>query len=273
VLRAIPSRALRGLGLALACGLFVACQKVKATGALTPPSGEVRVEVTDVGYDKTSASRYVQLEDRASRRSLQIVIGDDEAQAITLELRGLSSPRPLTSELLRDVIARTGNEVDRVDITEVRDEVYYAKVILDGGRYAIDSRPSDAIALAMGASAPIYVATDLMHAENAAASAGVAPVTATNFGVTVEQLTPDLATYFGVATTSGVVVADVDHAASVAGLQRGDILIEVGGRAIAKPDDFAHTTHAAGAPIGFTVRRGAATRTITISPRVTAGAP
>jgi serine protease Do len=101
----------------------------------------------------------------------------------------------------------------------------------------------------------------------------VAPVTATNFGLTVEQLTPDLATYFGVATTSGVVVADVDHAASVAGLQRGDILIEVGGRAIAKPDDFAHTTHAAGAPIGFTVRRGAATRTITISPPVTAGAP
>ena len=66
----------------------------------------------------------------------------------------------------------------------------------------------------------------------------MAPVTATNFGVTVEQLTPDLATYFGVATTSGVVVADVDHAASVAGLQRGDILIEVGGHAIAKPDDF-----------------------------------
>jgi bifunctional DNase/RNase len=252
---------------------LVACQKVKATTALAPPSGEVRVEVTDVGYDKASASHYVQLEDRASRRSLQIVIGDDEAQAITLELRGLQSPRPLATELLREVIARTGNEVDRVDVTEVRDDVYYAKVFLDGGRYAIDSRPSDAIALAMGASAPIYVATDLMQAENAAPIAGVAPVTATNFGITVEQLTPDLASYFGVAATSGVVVADVDHAASVAGLQRGDILIDAGGRAIDRPDDFAHATHAVGAPIGLTVRHGVATRTITISPKVTAGAP
>jgi len=257
----------------LACGFLVACQKVTAPGALAPPSGEVRVEVTDVGYDKASASHYVQLEDRASRRSLQIVIGDDEAQAITLELRGLQSPRPLTTELLREVIARTGNEVDRVDVTEVRDDVYYAKVFLDGGRYAIDSRPSDAIALAMGASAPIYVSTDLMQAENAAPIAGVAPVTATNFGVTVEQLTPDLASYFGLATTSGVVVADLDHAASVAGLQRGDILLEAGGHAIAKPDDFARATHVVGAPIGFTVRRGVTTRTITISPRVTAGAP
>jgi serine protease DegS len=101
----------------------------------------------------------------------------------------------------------------------------------------------------------------------------VAPLTATNFGVTVEQLTPDLASYFGVATTSGVVVADLDRAASVAGLQRGDILIEAGGRRIDKPDDFAHATYAPRAPIALVVRRGATTRTITISPKVTAGAP
>ena len=269
VLRAAQSIAILGVALMLACGLLTACS---GGSAASPPSGEVRVEVTDVGYDQQSASHYVQLDDRAKQRSLQITIGDDEARTITLELRGLKSARPLTNELLRTVIARTGNAVDRVEVTEVRAEIYYARIILDHGRYALDSRPSDAIALAMGLNAPIYVAGDLMRSVSSSSNAVSAPLTATNFGVTVQELTPDLASYFGVEPGGGVVIADFDGEAGKTGLQRGDILVEAGQRAIRTPGDFVHTTVAAGAQIALTVRRGKVTRTIAIAPAVTTGA-
>ena len=96
--------------------------------------------------------------------------------------------------------------------------------------------------------------------------AAPAPLTATKFGITVEQLTPDLATYYGLAMGGGVVVADFGDDAGKAGLQRGDILVEACGRAIHTPEDLAKTVLGADAPLGLTIRRGAATRTITIAP-------
>ncbi len=220
--------------------------------------------MTDVGYDRQSASNYVRLDDSAQHRSLQIAIGDDEAQAITLALHGVAAPRPLTGELLREVIAQTGNAVDWVEITAVIDEVYYAKLVLDRGRYTIDCRPSDAIALALGTHAPIYIAGALMQAVGDAPGMTSAPISAVNFGVTVQQLTPDLASYMGVPPNEGVVVADLSGAAEKAGLRRGDILVAAGGRAIHTPGDFARATGVPGAPFGLTVRRGIATRSITI---------
>ena len=246
--------------------MITACGRSATTSPLSPPSGELRVEVTDVGYDKESASHYVQLEDRAKQNSLQIAIGDEPARAITLELRGLQAPRPLTNQLLGTMLERTGNAVDRVEITQVRDDIYFARIILDHDRFALDSRPSDAIALAMTVNAPIYVASELMHPVSATADAG-APIVATNFGVTVQQLTPDLASYFGIATRGGVVVADFNDEARAVGLQRGDILVAVNGQTIRSPDDFARAPIAAGARIAMTVRRGKTTQTITIAPR------
>jgi uncharacterized protein len=271
VIREAPLIVMRGVALMLGFGLIAACGRGAATSTLSPPSGEVRVEVADVGYDKQSASHYVQLDDRAKQRSLQIAIGDEPARAITLELRGLQSPRPLTNQLLGTVLARTGNAVDRVEITQVRDEIYYARIILDHGRYALDSRPSDAIALAMTVNAPIYVASELMHPVSTTADAA-APIVATNLGVTVQELTPDLASYFGIATGGGVVIADFNDEARNAGLQRGDILVAVNGQTIRTPDDFAHRAIAAGARIAMTVRRGKTTQTIMITPSVTTGA-
>jgi bifunctional DNase/RNase len=269
VIREASSIVMRGVALMLVSGLIAACGRSASTGPLSPPSGEIRVEVTDIGYDKESASHYVQLDDRAKQHSLQIAIGDEPARAITLELRGLQSPRPLTNQLLGTMLARTGNAVDRVEITQVRDEIYYAKIMLDHDRYALDSRPSDAIALAMTVNAPIYVARELMHPASSTADAA-APIVATNLGVTVQELTPDLASYFGIAI--GVVIADFDDEALDAGLQRGDILVAVNGQTIRTPDDFARTTIAAGSRIAITVRRGKTTQTIMIAPSVTTGA-
>lgn len=272
VIREARPIVMRGVRLMLLSVLIAACGRSAATSPHGPPSGAVRVEVTDIGYDKQLASHYVQLDDRAKQRSLQIAIGDEPARAITLELRGLQSPRPLANQLLGTVLARTGNTVDRVEITQVRDETYYARIILDHGRYALDSRPSDAIALAITVNAPIYVASELMHKMSATAAAAAAPIVATKLGVTVQELTPDLASYFGIATGGGVVIADFNDKARDAGLQRGDILVAVNGQTIRTPDDFAHTTIVAGARIAMTVRRGKATQTITIAPSVTTGA-
>ena len=154
----------------------------------------------------------------------------------------------------------------------MHDEIYYAKIILDHGRYALDSRPSDAIALAMTVNAPIFVASELMHPTSPTVDAAAAPIVATNLGMTVQELTPDLARYFGVAIGGGVVIADIDDEARDAGLERGDILVAVNGRTIRTSDDFAHTTGAAGARIAVTVRRGKTTQTIMLDPSITAGA-
>jgi uncharacterized protein len=257
------------VAIALASSVLSACGKGKPVNL----SGDaVRVEVTEVGYDQQGGTSYVQLDDSARQRSLQIAIGTDEARTITLELNGVKTVRPLTNELLGRIIARTGNAVDRVEVTEVRDEIYYAKIVLDHGRYTIDSRPSDAIALALDVGAPIYVAGTLMQSIKTSANEVPALVTAANFGVTVQELTPDLALYFGVDTGSGVVIADLDAQAGSAGLRRGDIMSVVGGHNVHTPGDFAHVAIAAGAPIALTIQRDGATHIVTMAPATTSGA-
>jgi bifunctional DNase/RNase len=255
------------VALALASAALTGCGNSKSVRL---PSGDVLVEVTAVGFDQRASTSYVQLDDRTDQRSLQIAIGADEARTITLELHGIKTVRPLTNELLGKVIARTGNVVDRVEVTEVRDEIYYAKIIMDDGRYAIDSRPSDAIALALGVRAPIYVASTLMRSIGAIANEGQAPVIAANFGIIVQELTPDLALYFGVKAVSGVVIADLGPQAALAGLRRGDLVIEAGGHIVRTPADFAHVASSGGAPVALTIRRDGTTNTITI-PAATAG--
>jgi S1-C subfamily serine protease len=111
----------------------------------------------------------------------------------------------------------------------------------------LDGRPSDAIALALGVRAPIYVVSALMQPNSANASGVPAPVTASNFGVTVQELTPNLALYFGLEAGSGVVIADFGAAAAKAGLRRGDIVLEAGGQPVRTPADFLRVTSAGGA--------------------------
>jgi bifunctional DNase/RNase len=248
----------------LVISLFASCGKRDGAG---PPADSARVEVETVGFDQQAGTPFVALSDRAGGRSLQITIGADEARTITLELSGIKTPRPLTAELLRKVIARTGNAVDRVEITRVSDGVYFARIILNRGRLALDSRPSDAIALALGTRAPIYAAIALMRPAGAKPGEAATPATATNFGVTVQELTPDLAQYFDVEAGSGVLVAESNR---LNVLLPGDIVIEAGGRLMRATSDFARLSMPDGAPLAMTVRRDGITRTLTLPPPVAA---
>ena len=153
--------------------------------------------------------------DESDSRALPIMIGESEATAILLALHGIKPERPLTHDLVRSIIGQTGNRVDRIEIADLRDEIYYATIYMDGGRYTIDSRPSDAIALAMNMNAPIYVNNKLFESAPTVGliPGGKIPDTAHAMGLTVEQLTPDLAIAFGQSNARGVLVSEVDSSA------------------------------------------------------------
>jgi bifunctional DNase/RNase len=249
---------------ACACGRST---KIPASQA-TENSNEVRVQVANVGYDQESGAHYVLLQDDSKSRELPIMIGESEANAIMFSIQGIKPPRPFTHDLMRSIIAQTGNDVDRIVIADLHDEIYYAKIYMDKGRYAIDSRPSDAIALAMGMNAPIYVNPKLFESSLASgAGGGKIPSTARALGLTVEQLTPELALYFDEPNERGVLVSEVSPAAQKAGVARGDIVIKVNDRAVTALDDFSQNASAlkSGGAVTLTLIRGGANRTVTLN--------
>lgn len=258
---AVAAAALAGI-LALAAG----CARRSDDAA---PPGQVRVEVANVGFDNDSGAHYVLLEDLAGKHALQILIGDEEARTIMLEMHGIKPDRPLTHDLLRDVIEQTGNHVDRVVITSEHNEIYYADIYLNRGGLRLDSRPSDAIALAMGMGAPIFVAnglflpaTALQHPVPAGKSL---PATFSARDIVVQDLSPSLARYFAVLPRSGVLVAQVSGPAARAGLMRGDIVTVVDKHPVRSVADFAAALAGFRDPsVNFTVMRGRQTRTITL---------
>ncbi len=119
----------------------------------------VEVTVHSVRVSLITQNRVVVLMEVDGDRYLPIWIGPDVADAIALEMQGVEMARPLTHDLLRTVIQELGGQVSRILINDIRDNTFFARIILDvSGRYLeIDSRPSDAIALAVRVKCPIYV--------------------------------------------------------------------------------------------------------------------
>ena len=100
-------------------------------------------------------------------RTLPIFIGAPEATAIAFAIQGVSTPRPMTHDLLRDVIEALDAQLERVVITELRSATYYAELQISrpGGSITVSARPSDAVALAVRTGSPLFVADELMEAE------------------------------------------------------------------------------------------------------------
>jgi bifunctional DNase/RNase len=106
----------------------------------------------------------VMLKEVEGDRSFPIVIGIFEATSIDRRVKGMLSPRPLTHDLVNSVIEHMGGELQDIFISELRDHTYYAKlrIRMNGELVEVDSRPSDAIALAVTARVPIYVSEDVL---------------------------------------------------------------------------------------------------------------
>lgn len=103
------------------------------------------------------------LKEIGGERRLPIIIGQSEAQAIAFELEGIKPPRPLTHDLLKNIIETFGYSVSSITINELKDSTFYARIKFDVSTVEeIDARPSDAIAIALKFSAPIYVASYIM---------------------------------------------------------------------------------------------------------------
>jgi uncharacterized protein len=234
--------------------------------AADPARDEVKVEVASVGLDSETGAHFVLLADQSGKRTLPIVIGDTEARAIMLELHGIKAERPLTHDLLRSAIEQTGNHVDRVVIGDLRDQTYYAAIYLDRGRYHLDSRPSDAIALALGANAPIYVANRLFEAGSAIERPAGLPEIGRGLGMIVQELTPQLAAALGEPPHSGVLVSGTSKDLAHSGIERGDVITAVGGKPVKTLGDFEQ--HAAALKSGerteIALKRGSGAQIVTL---------
>lgn len=222
---------------ACACARHSQSQSTSSAAAEVGPD-EVAVKVTAVGFDDMTQAHYVMLTSADHAHQLPILVGDGEADAIVRALHGIKAERPMTLDLMKSIIESNGEQVDCVSIFDIRDEVYYATIYMNGGKTRVDSRPSDAIALAANTGAPIFVASKLFEEQPPPGlGAKYQPHTVTAVGITVEELTPALAQYFH--ASRGVLVSDVDPDAARNGIERGDIILQIGTHPVGNPNEFA----------------------------------
>jgi len=120
---------------------------------------EVEVELSKIIINETVDQQIIVLKELEGERSFPIVIGMMEILAIDRRLKNIQLPRPMTHDLLADVIDQMGGEVEKVVISDLSNGTFYARLHIssNGETVAVDSRPSDAIALGVGIGAPIFV--------------------------------------------------------------------------------------------------------------------
>ncbi len=119
----------------------------------------IEVTIDSIRVSLMNYQRVVILKEKMADRYLPIWIGPAEAEAIQLKLQGVSVARPLTHDLLRSVIDTLGASIDSVVVSDLQNDTFFAKIILnvDGGQMEVDSRPSDALALAVRTEPPIPI--------------------------------------------------------------------------------------------------------------------
>jgi len=125
----------------------------------------VEMKVRGLALDPLSNLPIIILRDEEEKRSLPIWIGIYEANAIALELEKIETPRPLTHDLIKNILETIETRVLKVMVTDLKENTFYAVLHLEkgGAEYTVDSRPSDAIALALRVGAPIYVDEEVVR--------------------------------------------------------------------------------------------------------------
>lgn len=240
-------------GTLVAFGLL--CFLAPAVGA-AQENAIVEMKVKRVMLDPSAKTptAVVLLENAKDKRLIPIWIGSEEATSIALELENVSIPRPNTHDLIRNILQGIGAALQRITITDLRNNVYYASITLrlKGQEFQIDSRPSDAIAVALRMKAPIYASAQVLaKAKQLPSPDKPAEDIRKILGIHLQELTPELASLFELQVKRGVLVADVElgSAASQAGLQRGDVIVRVNDRAIQKAADLESLLQGAKRPV------------------------
>ena len=225
-------------------GILVLFLSYAGSGRKAPTPGElVEVELMDVGVDPNSRSPVLILIDNEKGHVLPVFIGIHEASAITKGLSQDKSPRPLTHDLIVNMIDELGGSLSRVVIKDLKDNVFYADLVLfvKDSEIQVDCRPSDAIAVAVRLGAPIYVTRDVLESSfnEELTNWWHREGTISRIGLRLQKLTEELAAAMGVEGVEGVIVSSIKDgaAADEAGIERGDILLSLDGVIMKDPAD------------------------------------
>ncbi len=128
---------------------------------------DIRMSLARIVIQDTADQQIIFLREVDGDREFPIVIGDTEALAIDRRLKGYKKARPMTHDLLADVIEKLGGELEKIVINDLKDGTFYARLVLrvDGRLVEVDSRPSDAIALGVGTAneTPVYVSEHVLR--------------------------------------------------------------------------------------------------------------
>ena len=193
------------------------------------PSAFIEMEVKGVKLDTIGQNPVVILADKESKKALPIWIGLLEANAIDRELKNISSPRPMTHDLLHSILAQIQVKVKEVKIVELKDHTYFATLILilNQGVIEVDARPSDAIILSLKSKTPIFVSSKILDQQ------GISLTKKDNvgerYGIRIQELTPSLASHFNFKGQRGVLVSEIvsGSASEASGIKAGDIITKV----------------------------------------------
>jgi len=231
----------RYLKMGVAVGLLLVLAMVSVSKET--PASFIEMEVKGVRLDPFGQNPVVILVDKEEKRALAIWIGPVEASAIERELSRVTTPRPMTHDLFHSVLGKMKAKVKEVKITELKEQTYYALLVLvlDKEMIEVDARPSDAIILALKSQATISVATKILEQQgiSLAGKTGLGE----RSGIRVQELTPLLATQFNFKGDKGILVSDViaGSPAEAAGVKAGDIIVKINSREIGKVQEFEET--------------------------------
>ncbi|HEY3167936.1 MAG TPA: bifunctional nuclease domain-containing protein, partial [Candidatus Binatia bacterium] len=185
----------------------------------------------------------VVLETVADKKLLPIWIDVPEARAIAIEIEQIKVPRPLTHDLIRNILQGLGATLQRATITDLRNNTYFAILSLGvkGQELQIDCRPSDAIAVALRMKAPIFASTQVLAKSKPMPSQPTrSEQTQKRLGIQAQDLTTELANLLESQQQKGVLVTEVALGSSAmkAGLQRGDIITKANEQVISSASDL-----------------------------------
>jgi len=258
------------VGAVVALCLCPAWMEVAGVHAQGSAGESVPVELSTVGLDGRTGTPIVVLRDPESGGVLPIWVGVMEAQAIALALHGVVPPRPMTHDLMASLILELRAVVEEVVVTDLRNNTYFGMVRLKvaGDRKIrdVDSRPSDALALALRTGAPIRVVRKILAMSpefEFIAPDGPNQVVQV-LGMTVVVGTAPLRKQFRLGDRAGIVVTSAYGQARDKGIRRGDLIIDVNGKAVEEPAAFFDVVRATKpkAPVRITYWRDGKTQVI-----------
>ena len=226
-------------------GVLLISLVLVSVGKETPPPF-VEMEVKGVSLDATGQTPVVILADKEGNQALPIWIGFLEADAIERELKNLTTPRPMTHDLLYSILGQAQVKVKEVKIVDLKNNTYYAKLFLTSNKklIEIDARPSDAIIIALKSKTPIFILATILDAQGITFDKSKRPGPGKNmgerYGIRIQELTPSLAFHFHFKGQKGVLVSEVisGSASEASGIKAGDIITKVDLKEVGNLQEF-----------------------------------